>query len=155
LYDADQAPEPAALGPASFIRRLFASDGETHMSQIPMPGNASPTRSHAGGWPTQSARLKGVLRTAPPSSVSLHQNHKQRPPKRSTCGGEDDPKDARFELESFVIGFESVYEFIALLACKRLPIVGSVLTSLHAAETLFLKKPRRDQCHKGYQSGQK
>jgi hypothetical protein len=41
-----------------------------------------------------------------------------------------------------------------LLACKRLPIVGSVLTSLHAAETLFLKKPRRDQCHKGYQSGQ-
>jgi hypothetical protein len=54
------------------------------------------------------------------SPDSPHQNHDQHQANRGTCGAEDEPKDARSELESFVIGFESVYEPIALPVCKRI-----------------------------------
>jgi hypothetical protein len=56
---------------------------------------------------------------------------------------EDDPKDARSEPVSFVVGFASVYEFIGVSACKRLPIVGSAFVRfMHPWEAMRMRKTR-------------
>jgi hypothetical protein len=64
---------------------------------------------------------------------SLRQNREQGAAQHSACDAQGDPKETRFKLEPFVIGFEFVDELIALPACRRLPIVGSVLPSFHAS----------------------
>jgi hypothetical protein len=62
---------------------------------------------------------------------SPHQNRKQDPTNRSKCSVEDDPKNAHSDPESFVIGFESVHEFIGLSACKRLLSDPPLLRFMH------------------------
>jgi hypothetical protein len=81
---------------------------------------------------TDKNSATGAQSSQPRVTDSPHQNHDQCRASCGTCGAEDEPKDARSDLESFVIGFESVHESIALPSCKRPPIVESIgLTSLH------------------------